>query len=273
MRINHNSLKILDKIGIYLITNLLNGKVYVGSTQTSFISRFQTHYMKLKSNNHKGDWYLQKSVNKYGIENFEFKILEICEKELLLDREAFWINFYKACNRDFGYNLNPNPNLSPIKIEEVRLKMANSLKEGYTSGRLKPNKTVFKKGITPWNTGKKYDSTDHLKVPKKNKGSRDNFSKTLKDKQIPIDVFDLNGKLIKHFRYIQDIVSDSKNPNSEISKKMILKNPSGRNGHSPTQLFNVNIHKSIKTNKSYKGLFFKYNTIAHKKSDKLLEKP
>jgi group I intron endonuclease len=227
----------------------------------------------LKSGNHKGYWYLQSSVTKNGIENFEFEVIEICNKQNLLDREKHWIENYKSCNRDFGYNLNPNPNLSPIKVNEVKQKMINSLKEGYKSGRIKTNKTVYKKGQLPWNTGRRYDSTDHLKVPKKRKGSRELFIQTMKNRQLPIDVLDSNNNLIKSFRYIQDVVKDSKNSESEISKKMILHNPSGRNGYLPTQLFNVNINKSIKMNKSYKGLFFKYQTMAYNKQGELLEHP
>jgi group I intron endonuclease len=271
MRIAENSLKDLEKIGVYKIKNLVNKKVYIGSTKKSFLSRFSTHYYKLKTGNHKGYLYLQNSVIKYGIENFEFEILEICKSEECLEREGFWINTLKSYDRNLGYNYIKIPYGSPMQNEEVKLKMIESLKEGYKSGRIKLNKGIFKKGKIPWNAGIRYQSTEHLKVPKKKKGSRENFIKTLKEKQLPINVYNLKGELIKSYQYIQDIIEDSKNLDSLLSKSMILKNVKGRNGYTPTQLFNVNIQKSCKTGKSYKGLIFKYDTIAYKKSEELLE--
>lgn len=260
MNIHTSSLNDLEKIGIYKITNLVNNKIYIGSTKKSFVSRFVAHYTKLKSNNHRGYWHLQNAVNQYGINKFEFCIIEICNEENILEREKFWIDYYNTCNNEKGYNLNPNPNLSPMYVEEVKNKMINSLKEGYKSGKIKLNSTTFKKGIIPWNTGKKYSSTEHLKVPKLKRGSRERFSETMKEKQIPINVYNLEGNLIKSYRYIQEIIQDSKNIESEICKNMRLKNLKGRNGYLPTELFNINILKSCRDNTPYKGLIFKYHS-------------
>jgi len=55
---------------------------------------------------------------------------------------------------------------------------------------------------------------------------------------------------------------------------MILRNKNGRNNYNKFQLFSVNINKSCKTGKPYKGLYFKYsNRNAHDKLDELLETP
>ena len=113
MRIKEDSLQKLDKKGVYKIENLINGKVYIGSTEKSFLKRFSTHYTKLKANNHKGHIYLQNAVNKYGIENFEFSILEDLENEIL-EKEAYWINYFDSCNREKGYNLVIIPNRGPL---------------------------------------------------------------------------------------------------------------------------------------------------------------
>lgn len=273
MRIEESSLRDLDKIGIYKIRNIITQKVYIGHTKKSFISRFQTHYMKLKNNNHKGYWHLQSASNQYGIENFEFSIIEICKENKMIERETFWIAYFDATNRDKGYNINKYPEKSPILTKEVRDRMTKTLREGYKSGRLKPNKGIFKKGIIPWNKGGKYQSTDHLKVKKMKRGSRENFSKTIKEKQIPVEVFNINGEKIGEWRYTEDVIKEALNTESILCKSMILHNPKGRNGYLPNQLFAVNINKSRNNGTSYKGLYFKYKTIAHNKSDKLLETP
>ena len=266
MRIEKNSLQKLDKKGVYKIENLTNGKVYIGSTHSSFLKRFSTHYTKLKSNNHKGHFHLQNAVNKYGIENFEFCILEELENEIL-EKEGYYINYFDSCNREKGYNLIAIPNKSPMVNPEISKKVGETIKEKYKKGEMKPNNTVFKKGLVPWNKGKSYQSTNHLKVPKKKKGSRGNFSKTLEQNELPIQVFDNKMNFIKEYPNIRLLKEDIE----FLKKFMILKNKKGRNGYEPYILQKVNIRKSCNHNIIYKGLNFKYNTVANFKSDKLLE--
>jgi len=252
MKIADSSLKDLQEIGVYKITNLCNSKVYIGSTKKSFVSRYSSHYEKLRTNNHRGYTHLQNSVNKYGIENFEFSIIEICKKDECLEREKFWINYYNSCNRDKGYNFNPNPNQPSSITLEVKSKIKNTLIIGYKTGRISLNKGVFKDGKIPWNKGKKYQSTEHLKVPKKKKGSRLKYSETLRNKQLPIRVYNSDMVFIKEYVCYQDIQSDK-----SLHEHMTLRNHRGRNGYSPYYLSSFNIQKSCRTQKSYKGLYFR----------------
>jgi len=268
MKIKEDSLQKLDKKGVYKIENLINGKVYIGSTEKSFLKRFSTHYTKLKSNNHRGHIYLQNAVNKYGIENFEFEILEELEDDIL-EREAYWINKYNSCDRGYGYNLTLIPNRGSMSNPEIAKKVGEIIRNKYKNGELKPNITSFKKGINVWNKGKKYQSTDHLKVPKKKKGNRDNFSKVMESNELPIQVFDNKMNFIKEYPNIRLLKEDI----DFLKQFMILKNKKGRNGYDPYILQNFNVRKSCNYNIIYKGLNFKYKTIANVKSDKLLENP
>jgi group I intron endonuclease len=87
--------------GIYTITNLINKKVYVGSS-INLKRRFLSHKSLLKRNIHHSKK-LQNSFNKYGLENFEFKIIEKgCWFKFLIVREQYWINFYNSFKN--GYN-------------------------------------------------------------------------------------------------------------------------------------------------------------------------
>lgn len=76
--------------GIYKIINLQNNKYYVGSTK-DFSRRKQTHFSKLKNNNHPNK-HLQSSYNKYGFDNFKFEIIEYVDEKLLLDAEQLHID-------------------------------------------------------------------------------------------------------------------------------------------------------------------------------------
>jgi group I intron endonuclease len=73
----------LNSSGVYTITNLKNGKCYVGSA-LSFRRRWYEHQSYFRRGVHHAK-HLQHAWNKYGPEAFEFKPLLICApKDLLL---------------------------------------------------------------------------------------------------------------------------------------------------------------------------------------------
>ncbi|MBR5914131.1 MAG: GIY-YIG nuclease family protein [Selenomonadaceae bacterium] len=81
---------------IYKITNLINGKIYVGQTNQSLKKRFQNH----KSSNSM----LGRDIREYGDENFKIETLETCKTLDELDRrEILWIAKLN-CKFPNGYN-------------------------------------------------------------------------------------------------------------------------------------------------------------------------
>lgn len=109
---------------IYKILNILNRKYYIGQT-FNFKNRKWRHKYLLNKNKH-DNRYLQRAWNKYGEENFEFSVLEYCEKDKLIEREQWWIDNTKCCNKNFGYNLAPSSKSTlGVKLsEETKLKMS-----------------------------------------------------------------------------------------------------------------------------------------------------
>ena len=95
------------KTGVYTITNLINNKIYVGSTVFDFKYRESTHFTRLKKQQH-SNIHLQRAWNKYGESNFKFEILEEWEPEYCLSMEQYWINMLDSCNKLIGYNILPN---------------------------------------------------------------------------------------------------------------------------------------------------------------------
>ena len=84
-------------IGIYIITNLLNGKSYVGSSR-NIEERFRRH--RHPANNTKLQ--IQKDILKYGVDNFEFGVLLKCPEDMLDVWERDMINLFNTY--EDGYN-------------------------------------------------------------------------------------------------------------------------------------------------------------------------
>ena len=113
--------------GIYQIKNIINNKIYVGSTKY-FYGRFKQHINELIKNKH-ANRYLQNSFNKYGENNFEFSILEIIDNEdELISREQYWIDSLNSINPTIGYNMMPNAgrNSGIKRTEETKKKLSES---------------------------------------------------------------------------------------------------------------------------------------------------
>lgn len=91
-------------IGIYMYTNLINGKAYIGQS-INIEKRRQTHeqraYCSSKSNKEYNKAFY-KAIRKYGIENFKFEILKTCKQEELNYWEIYYIDLYDTYKK--GYN-------------------------------------------------------------------------------------------------------------------------------------------------------------------------
>lgn len=88
---------------IYKITNLINGKIYIGKTEGTYIKRFETHKHNAKAGK---ESYLYNAIRKYGEDNFVVdKIDEALTVEELDAKEIFWIQKLNSTDNNIGYNL------------------------------------------------------------------------------------------------------------------------------------------------------------------------
>lgn len=90
-------------VGIYKIENKINGKVYIGQS-IDINTRWYNHIKELDGNRHHNE-HLQHAWNKYKEDNFEFVVIEECTIENIDEQEIYWIDYYKALNPNYGYNM------------------------------------------------------------------------------------------------------------------------------------------------------------------------
>ena len=114
---------------IYCIRNKINDKKYIGQTalKRGYKYRWYSHKEQLINNKHYNK-NLQEDFNKYGMDNFEFIILDeftFTNKELLkkvlLDMEKFYINLWDTENETKGYN-NKFKGMNSKKIQCIETK-------------------------------------------------------------------------------------------------------------------------------------------------------
>ena len=267
MNIQSQNLENLKLKGIYRILNTKNNKCYVGSTWKSFQSRLTQHLSKLNCKKHHCH-HLQSAWDKYGEDIFQFEILEVIDnKDILLDREKYFIEKFDSYLN--GYNENPDPNFSPmynenskIKSSETHKKIWEDLRNSMTEEEFEQYKKEYAeyrgkhKEVIPWNKGVKMteEQTKNMKKPKINgiskamKEVHKKNSQLAKDRADYVLVYDSNKKWINTFWCNSDLVEYSKSEFNDLPMK--LRN-NGTRTLDPSKIAN-----HIKDGKAYKGLYF-----------------
>lgn len=192
--------KIKLKSGIYMIKNLINEKVYIGSA-INYKSRWSGHKYDLNLNKHHSIK-LQRAWNMYGERNFKFILIQLCTIEDLqtnpltgvIDIEQYWIDFYDSYKK--GYNCNPKAgsrlgsvgsNLGKKFSDETKFKMSIAAKKRIFTAKHKKNISKSLIG-NKRNVGKKASPETKIKLSESHKGhkvteeTKRKISQTLKNR-------------------------------------------------------------------------------------------
>lgn len=242
----------MNNSGIYKIICMVDKKIYLGSAK-NLNKRWKRHLNDLKNKKHVNT-HLQRSFDKYGIENFRFEIIEVCKLENLFDREQFYLDVLKPYKNGFniglkacgGDNLSNNPNreniISKIKksIKEKISKMSDIEKKKKWSnpGRLNPN------------FGNKWTKEQKIIASEKQKSNTKNTLRLLENSgKSNMEIYG-EEKAIQISKKLSEHASSrtgEKNPffnkkHSKESKEMISKK---RKGIKPINMRKISIEKVI----------------------------
>jgi len=217
------SMKIIS--GIYCIKNIVNNKMYIGSS-VNIAKRFRYHIWKLKNNKHHS-FLLQNAWNKYGQNSFVFEILQETEVDFLIIEEQKWLDEKKVYQPENGYNI-ANIAGSPLNLftEETRKKISLANKGKITteetkrkmsqshSGKCLSNE--HKKAVSNGKKGKKFSEEHRKNLSQAQTGLTRNFTQQHKQKLSESK----KGLKLSH-EHRKNIGIKSRGRNSKITEEIV----------------------------------------------------
>ena len=197
---------------IYMITNKINEKKYIGQT-INFQRRCRQHI-------NKSNIAIGKAIEKYGEQMFSFEIIEECCLDNLDEREIYWIDKYNTYN-GYGYNCHVGGNAQNGKHnpmygmsgEDNPFYGKNHTKE--TRKQMKKNHADMSGKNNPW-YGHEYKEGEHPSITTNKKMSlkiiKDKYEQNLTLKELKnkydLAMSTLSGIINGRHWTTQDIVRD-----------------------------------------------------------------
>ena len=243
-------------IYIYKITNLINGKIYIG--QTNNLNRRWSQY-KHASKLEDHDQLITKAMKKYGINNFKFEKIDSVEtREEANKKEEEYILFFDARNLEKGYNIHTGGGVFGVP-ESIRQKISDSLYKFYETNQSpllgKKFTEEHKKAISiasigkpGTNTGKKFSEEHKYKIKIANMYQKVSTEKLHKLRKARV------GKAPVNKRMTNEIIEEIR------SKKYSVEYLANKHNFSKTTIRNILNNKIYKDN-TYQATLKKHRKL------------
>lgn len=168
-------------IGIYIITNLITGKRYIGQS-IDIQRRFHDH----RCISHESNRHLKYALAKYGKENFKYEVLEECDESELNEKERYYIEKLKP-----EYNVaNGGQDSLRRYPDEIKKKISEKSKEQWANMSDEEKKARIKNNLKGPRKGHAVSEKTKQKLRDKNLGKKQSLEtiekrrETLKNKKL-----------------------------------------------------------------------------------------
>lgn len=179
---------------IYLITNLANGKQYVGQTLRTLEERLEEHCSK-----HSKCLALHSAIEKYGRANFQIEQLDVGLDRLELNyKEAMWIKQLNTLS-PHGYNLKDGGSNGKHSTETKQ-----KMKDYWSTHERTPSQLISAQKLGGFHRGKPHSKSWNEKIGLAH--------------EIKIDQYDLGGNLIATWRSLKDAADTLHIPRGNICR-------------------------------------------------------
>jgi hypothetical protein len=113
--------RILTSSGVYCVENIINRRRYIGGS-TNVGDRKKYWSSRLPKGTSE-NCHIQDDFKIYGPHSFVFYPICYCARKEILDKEQYYIDFYKTLDPQYGYNIKMADKANPLP-EEVRKNMS-----------------------------------------------------------------------------------------------------------------------------------------------------
>lgn len=144
------------KSGIYMWTSP-SGKSYIGQA----VNLVYRHNKFISNCDDYGGEKINRARKKYNHNEWEYKVLEYCDDDVLNEREMYYIALYNTYHNGYNSSLGGESGSRGCKWNDesrAKIKGRKPWNKG-VKGSIKPNKTSFKKGQKPHNIKTVYQYT------------------------------------------------------------------------------------------------------------------
>ncbi len=209
-----------DMTKIYLITNLINGKQYVGKTRYSLAHRFSQH-----CNNEYYNTYIHNAIKKYGKNNFKIEELCRCDDEHWQELEQFYIKKLHTHYSEGGYNITWGGDSNPMDNEETRVKHKSVMSSDEMISRTR-------RPLDEWNFG---NSEKRLAFNKRTSERQsgiyvDAFKSYNDRRSIKVGMMDDTGEIVQEFESVADALRFLDKPTKEAGRLLRYADKFNKNG-------------------------------------------
>lgn len=185
---------------IYLVTNKINGKQYVGKTKFDINTRWIQH--KSEAKRLKPNVHFIRALNKYGYDNFQVEELEKCPDENLFERERYYIKQYNTFQNGYNSTLGGEGNYK-YQSDDI----LNLWNDGFTV-----NEIAKQIGCCPDTVSLTLRASGITSYEKRSRSMK-KLSDTRKKEILQ---YDLNGNLINKFKCIEEVIKKTNYDESTI---------------------------------------------------------
>ena len=139
---------ITDKCGIYIFTNKINGKQYVGKDITLYKNQRKNHHFTDAYNPNRPDYNgkFHRAIRKYGKENWDYRRV-FCDADDIKDTEIHYIALLESFGK--GYNMTPGGDgwtLGMKLTEEHKKKIGDGNRGKKVSDKARENMSKAQQG-------------------------------------------------------------------------------------------------------------------------------
>lgn len=153
-------------VGIYKITNTINGKCYIGQS-VNIERRWNEH--RSSSRLGSSSPLLYKAIRKYGLSKFIFEIVEECSIDLLDNRETYWIS---KLNPEYNMTIGGVGTKGHIVSNETKQVLSNRSKQQWENMSEEEKVLRIKNNLKGPRIGRKLSDETKLKLRNANLGKK-----------------------------------------------------------------------------------------------------